>query len=237
MFKNLEFISLEAEALENNFGKFLLQPLNKGMGITVGNMFRRLLLTQISSTNITAVRIPGINNEFSTIPGVREDVLEIVLNLRQIILKGFIKDKTYARLKIQGPAIITANSIKWDSIPNVSLVNSTQYIATIFDTSIVEMEFRIESKKDYTIRKNKFSLTSSDFIKVEQISSPVQRVLFEVDDTLSSQNQEKLLLKVWTNGSITPLEAIINVSEIIQQFFGLINKKNLKIITKDNVNS
>jgi DNA-directed RNA polymerase subunit alpha len=236
MHENLEFLYVE-EVSENNFGKFFFKPLDKGMGISIGNIFRRLLLTQITSTNIIAVRIPGINNEFSTIPGVREDVLEILLNLRQIILKGFLKEKTYARLKVQGPAIITANSINFDSIPDISLVNPTQYIATVFDTSIVEMEFKLESGKNYDLSTNKLTSASSDFITVERISSPIQRVLFEVDDTLSTQNQEELLLKVWTNGSITPLEAITHIAETIQKFFSEINKTKLKRITEENIDS
>lgn len=232
MYKDLEFVFFDEEVSTNNFGKFLFKPLNKGMGITLGNMFRRLLLTHLSSTSITGVRIADINNEFSTISGVREDVLEILLNLRQIILKGFIKEKTYARLKVQGPSIITANSIKFDSIPEITLVNPTQYIATIFDTSIVEMEFKIESEKNSDLVENKFSLTPSDFITVEKISSPIQRVIFEVNDILVTQDQEELILKVWTNGSITPLEAIMTIAEIVQNFFSLINKDNLQIQKK-----
>lgn len=234
MSKKLKFISLE-EVSGSNFGKFLFKPLDKGMGITIGNMFRRLLLTQISSTNITAVKIAGITNEFSTISGVREDVLEILLNLRQIVLKGFTKEKTYARLKIQGPAIITANSINFDLLPDITLVNPTQYIATILDKSVIEMEFSIESGKNYTLSTNQLTLTPSDFITVEKISSPVQRVIFEVDETLSTQNEEKLLLKIWTNGSITPLEAVVTIAEIIQKFFSSVNTKNIQKITKKNV--
>lgn len=229
MYNELEFVFFDEEVSNHNFGKFLFKPLHKGMGITLGNMFRRLLLTHLSSTSITSVRITNINNEFSTIKGVREDVLEILLNLRQIILKGFIQEKTYARLKIQGPSIITANSINFDLIPEITLVNPTQYIATVFDTSIIEMEFIIESDKNSTLIENKFPLNPLEFLTVEKVSSPIQRVIFEVNDILTTQDQEELILKVWTNGSITPLEAITTIAEIVQKFFCLINKDNLQI--------
>lgn len=230
MQENLEFVYF-GQVSDNNFGKFLLKPLDRGMGITIGNMFRRLLLTQISSTSITGVRIAGINNEFSTISGVREDVLEVLLNLRQIILKGFTEEKTYARLKVQGPAIITANSINLEALPDITLVNPTQYIATVLDNSIIEMEFKIESGKDYNVNTNEFVLNPVDFLIIDKISSPVKRVFFEVDDTLSKQNQEELILKVWTDGSIKPLEAVLQIAEINQKFFTKINRENLKVLS------
>jgi DNA-directed RNA polymerase subunit alpha len=230
MKENLEFISL-VEISEDNFGKFLIKPLDTGMGISVGNIFRRLLLTQITGTNITGVRIANITNEFSTIAGVREDVIEILLNLRQVILKGWQQEKTYARLKIQGPAIITASSIQLDSLPNITIINPNQYIATIMNDAIIEMEFKIESGKDYSLATNQTIVNSSDFLTVDKISSPIRQVVFEVDDKLASQNYEELILKVWTDGSITPSEAIIDIAAIIQKFFTQINLENLKTFT------
>lgn len=228
MKENLEFIYL-VEISDDNFGKFLIKPLDTGMGVSVGNIFRRLLLTQIARTNITGVRIAGINNEFSTITGVREDVIEILLNLRQVILKGSKQDKTYARLKIKGPAIITANCIQFDLLSDIKVINPNQYIGTIMNDSIVEMELKIESGKDYNLATNQVNLNPSDFLTIDKISSPIRRVIFEVDDKLASQNQEELIIKVWTDGSITPSEAIINTAEIIRNLFTKINIENLKI--------
>jgi DNA-directed RNA polymerase subunit alpha len=231
MKKNLKFIQF-VRTSDVNFGKFIIKPLDKGMGITLGNMFRRLLLTQISSTSIIGARIAGISHEFSTIAGVREDVLEILLNIRQINFKGILPKKSYARLKVQGPAIITANYINLDLLPNIQLVNPSQYIATILDASVVEMEFQIESSKDYSLSTNEFNLNSPNFLAVDKVSSPVERVVFEVDDTLSNQNKEELVLNVWTNGSITPQEAVIEIVELIQNLFSKLNKDNLKIVSK-----
>ena len=231
MKENLEFIYL-VEISDDNFGKFLIKPLDTGMGISIGNIFRRLLLTQISRTNIVGVRIAGINNEFSTIPGVREDVIEILLNLRQVILKSYNQEKTYARLKIQGPAIITANSIQFDSLSDITVINPTQYIATIMSDSIVEMEFKIESGKDFNLATNQTTINPSDFLIVDKISSPIQRVVFEVDDKLANQNHEELILKVWTDGSITPSEAILNTAETIRTLFTKINIENLITFSK-----
>lgn len=236
MKENLEFVDL-AEVSENNFGKFLIKPLDKGVGITLGNMFRRLLLTQILSTSITGVRIAGTTNEFSTILGVREDVLEILLNLRQIILTGFTAEKTYARLKIQGPSIVTANCIKFDSVPNVKVVNQSQYIATILDTSILEMEFKIESGKNYNLDTSDFNINSADFLTVDKISSPIRSIIFEVNDISDDQNEEELILKVWTNGSISPSKAVIDIADIVRHLFTKINKDNLKVLEEKSVNT
>ena len=227
MKENLEFIYL-IEISDDNFGKFLIKPLDTGMGVSVGNIFRRLLLTQISRTNITGVRIAGINNEFSTITGVREDVIEILLNLRQVILKGSKQEKTYARLKLQGPAIITANCIQFDLLSDITVINPNQYIGTILNDSIIEMEFKIESGKDYNLVTNQTLVNPSDFLTVDKISSPIRRVIFEVDDKLAKQNQEELILKVWTDGSVNPLEAVIQTAEIIRNLFTKINMENLK---------
>lgn len=229
MKENLEFIYL-VEISDDNFGKFLIKPLDSGMGVSVGNIFRRLLLTQIARTNITGVRIAGINNEFSTIRGVREDVIEILLNLRQVILKGSQQEKTYARLKIKGPAIITANCIQFDLLSDITVINPNQYIGTIMNDSIVEMELKIESGKDYNLALNQANTNPSDFLTVDKISSPIRRVVFEVNDKLANQNQEELILKVWTDGSITPSEAVTSTAEIIRNLFNKINIENLKIL-------
>lgn len=229
MNKNLEFISLPDDS-EDNFGRFIIKPLNLGMGVSIGNIFRRLLLTQMIRTNITGVRIAGITNEFSTIPGVREDILEILLNLRQVILKSSTQEKTYARVKIQGPAIITANCFQLDSACNVSIINPKQYIATITDNSILELELKIESGRDCNLANNQTIIESSDFLRVDQISSPVRKVIFTIIDRSEKENKEELLLKVWTDGSITPIEAVIATAELLQAVFTNINFKTLKIL-------
>lgn len=233
MNKNLEFIYF-AEISDDNFGKFIIKPLDTGMGISIGNILRRLLLTQISRTNITGVRIAGINNEFCTIQGIREDVIEILLNLRQIILKSSKSEKTYARLKIKGPAIITASNIQFDLLSDLKLINPNQYLATITNDSILEMEFKIESGKDFNLAKNQTVLNPSDFLTVDKISSPVRQVIFEINDKLINQNQEELILKVWTDGSITPSDAVITSAEILQTLFTKINLENLKIFSEEN---
>lgn len=230
MKENLEFVQL-IEISDDNFGKFVIKPLDTGMGISIGNILRRLLLTQIPRTNITGVRIAGINNEFSTIPGIREDVIEILLNLRQIILKSSKSEKTYARLKVQGPAIITATYIQFDLSSDLKLINPNQYIATITNDSIIEMELKIETGKDYNLIANQTDLNPSDFLTVDKISSPVRQVIFEINDKLTNQNKEELILKVWTDGSITPLDAVISSAEILRNLFTKINLENLKTLT------
>lgn len=229
MQKNLEFINL-LEIPDENFGKYIIKPLNIGMGVSIGNLFRRILLTQMPRTNITGVRFAGINNEFSTIPGVREDVLEILLNLRQIILKGFKEEKTYVRIKITGPTVITSSCFQSVLPDEISLVNPNQYIATITTDSTLEFELKIESEKKSSLANNQAILESSDFLEIDKITSPIRQIFFDVYKKTETENQEELVLQIWTDGSITPLDAIITSTKIVQNLFTQITLKNLKVL-------
>src|SRR5210317_986517 len=128
---NLSIECLKSEKIESGatYGQFLINSLRPGQGITIGNLLRRVLLGDLGGTAITAVRIAGIRDEFSIIPGVREDILEILLNLKGIVLNAKTRDQQFGRLKIQGPAVITASSIELPS--DIEIVNPNHYIATI----------------------------------------------------------------------------------------------------------
>jgi len=138
----IECIESKAEGTSKQYGRFIIDPLQPGQGITVGNSLRRTLLSDIQGTAIIAVRIAGVNHEFSTITGVREDVLEILLNLKEIVLKSKTNESQIGRLRVQGPAVITAGLL--DLPPEIEVVDKRQYIATICNNTIFEMEFRIE---------------------------------------------------------------------------------------------
>ena len=133
----IECVESKNDAARDQYGKFILQPLDQGQGITVGNALRRVLLSDLEASAIVAVRIAGINHEFSTIPGVREDVLEILLNLKEVVLKSYSKEPSIGRLRVQGPAIITASNFELS--PDVEVIDTDQYIATICNNNILEM--------------------------------------------------------------------------------------------------
>jgi DNA-directed RNA polymerase subunit alpha len=214
-----ECIELNLQTSSDYFGRFVFKPLGAGDGITIGNIFRRVLLTNLPGMSIVGVRIAGVNHEFSSIPGVREDVLEILLNLKEVILKSKKKVNSFGRLKIQGPAILTAACI--DLSPDIEVVNPSHYLATISDNSFLEMEMKLEWGKGYTLAEDQTSEGPLDYIRVDSIFMPIRRVVYSIQtsDQEEKVSQEQLTLDVWTNGSITPSEAIASASKIMVDWF------------------
>jgi DNA-directed RNA polymerase subunit alpha len=215
----IECIESKNDTVRDHYGKFVLQPLDQGQGITVGNALRRVLLSDLEGSAIVAVRIAGINHEFSTIPGVREDVLEILLNLKEVVLKSYSREPTIGRLRVQGPSIITASNFELP--PDVEVIDPSQYIATISNNNILEMEFRIEGGKGYKIVEKFMDDTSVDFLQVDAIFMPVRKVNYFVEEVRYDQSslKDKLTLEIWTNGSISPQEAIGESSTILTNLF------------------
>lgn len=215
----IECVESKNDAARDQYGKFILQPLNQGQGITVGNALRRVLLSDLEGSAIVAVRIAGINHEFSTIPGVREDVLEILLNLKEVVLKSYSKEPSIGRLRVQGPAIITTSNFELS--PDLEVIDTEQYIATICNNNILEMEFRIEPGKGYHIVEKFMDDTSVDFLQVDAIFMPVKKVNYSVEEIRYDQSslKDKLTLEIWTNGSISPQEAIGRSSTILTNLF------------------
>ena len=212
---------LKSERAESGglYGQFLISGLNIGQGITIGNLLRRVLLGDLGGICITAIRIPGIKDEFSIVAGVREDILEILLNLKGIILKGKKIDTQYGRLKIQGPAIITADLIQVPS--NLEVINPNHYIATISTKQFLEMEFKFEYGTGYKLANHTFDDKFSDFLQIDAVFMPIQKVNFKIEQIYEDSNNinERLLIEIWTNGSITPIDAIKQAAEFISGFF------------------
>ncbi len=204
-------VKLEINCLELSFqkstqffGQFTFHSLNNSESLTLGTALRRILLTNLPGLAIAAVRIATVNHEFSTIPGVREDVLDIFLNLKEIIFKKkkFFSSSIIGRLKVNGPTIVTANSFKVPS--TISICNPTQYIATITDNSILELEVKIDSGTGYLLTDSTNQKDSSiNFLEVDASFTPIQNVIFE-----QNEKNKELVLKIWTNGSITPTKAL-----------------------------
>lgn len=214
------------------YGQFVINTLRPGQGITIGNQLRRVLLGDLSGIAISAVRIAGVTHEFSTISGVREDILEILLNLKGIILKGKIQDVPVGRLKVQGPSVVTAEQIQLPA--NLEVVNSNHYIATISTSNILEIEFKFEYGTGYKLATQTFLDESENYLQLDSIFMPVQKVDFKIENVYDTDNTitERLFLDIWTNGSISPTEALESAAQIIIDLFTLlINNKN---ITENN---
>lgn len=212
-------IESKAEGASKQYARFILEPLKQGQGITIGNSLRRTLLADLKGTAIVAVRIAGVNHEFSTITGVREDVLEILLNLKEVVLKSHTNEAQIGRVRVQGPAVITAGL--FDLPPEIELIDHRQYIATICNNTIFEMEFRIEKGYGYKL-VNKYSNTKSiDFLAVDAVFMPVKKINYVIQEKkINSQlTQEKLILDIWTNGSISPQQAISQGAKILTTLF------------------
>ena len=219
---------LKSEKIESGacHGQFIINSLKSGQGITIGNQLRRVLLGDLGGIAISAVRIAGISHEFSTIPGVREDILEILLNFKGIVLKSKTKTTQFGRLKVQGPRVITAGLIQLPS--DFEIINPNHYIATISTSNIVEIELKFEYGTGYRLASQSVSEEDENYLQLDTIFMPVQKVDFKIENVYDTNNNisEKLLLDIWTNGSISPNDALQSAAQIIIDLFGLlINNK------------
>jgi DNA-directed RNA polymerase subunit alpha len=230
---NISIKCLKSEKIQSGIchGQFLINSLRPGQGITIGNQLRRVLLGDLGGVAISAVRIAGVTHEFSTIPGVREDILEILLNLKGIVFKSQIQDIQFGRLKIQGPNVVTANLIQLP--PNLEIVNPNHYIATISTSNILEIEFKFEYGIGYKLASQTFSDEADNYLQLDTIFMPVQKVDFKIENVYDPTNNitEQVVLDIWTNGSISPNDALESAAKIIIDLFTLlINNKD----TNDN---
>jgi len=233
---NISIKCLKSEKLESGVcsGQFLINSLRPGQGITIGNQLRRVLLGDLSGKAISAVRIAGIRHEFSTIPGVREDILEIFLNLKGIVFKGNNPQMELGRLKVQGPIVITADLIELPD--NLEIINKNHYIATISTSTVLEFEFQIAYGTGYKLtsqlllEKDENLEKNENFLPLDTIFMPVQKVDFKIESIYDNTNSinERLVLDIWTNGSITPNDALKSAAQIIINLFTVLTeeKKN-----------
>lgn len=227
---NISIKCLKSEKIEsgNSHGQFVIDSLKPGQGITVGNQLRRVLLGDLGSIAISAVRIAGVTHEFSTIPGVREDILEILLNLKGIIFKSKTKNTQFGRLKVQGPIVVTADLIQLPS--DLEIVNLNHYITTISTSNILEIEFKFEYGTGYKLASQVFTEENDNFLQLDTIFMPVQKVDFKIENVYDNANNvtERLFIDIWTNGSISPNEAIKSAAQTIIDLFSLLlnNKDN-----------
>jgi len=183
---------------------------------------RRVLLSNLQGLAIVGARITGINHEFSTIPNVKEDVIDILLNLKQIILKGEITEPTLARLIVKGPSIVTAKDLELTN--NITLVDSQQYIAGLNDKGDLEMEVLIARGQNYISSTKIDSIIPAGFLAVDGVFMPVTQVNFFVETSRNNASSELecLILEIWTNGSILPADALSSAAKILESTFGLL---------------
>jgi DNA-directed RNA polymerase subunit alpha len=221
---NISIKCLKSEKLESGscHGQFLINYLRPGQGITIGNQLRRILLNDLGGVAISAVRIAGISHEFSTILGVREDILEILLNLKGIVLKSTTQTPQFGRLKVNGPTVVTAGLIQLPS--QLEIVNPNHYIMTISTTNIIEIEFKFEYGTGYKLASQTFSEDNENYLQLDTIFMPVQKVNFKIENVYDKDNNitERVFFDIWTNGSISPKEALTSAAQITINLFTLL---------------
>ena len=215
----------------NLTGYFLLQNLETSQGLTFGNTLRRVMLSNIEGTAITGIKIPGIVHEFSTIPDVREDLLEIFLNLKQIVLssKNLKKDTpSFGYVSVQGPGVITANSIKFED--DIEVINPNQYIGTLSGNEVFNFTLKVEKGVGYQFAEQEKNLNNLDFLAIDAVFMPIVRVNFKIKNVYTgySKTTESLILEITTNGSISPEKALSEAAQKLRDWFSLLtNEENL----------
>jgi len=231
----VECVESKIEKDYSQISRFVIEPLERGQGTTLGNALRRVLLSNLEGAAITAVRIAGVSHEFATVPGVREDVLDILLNMKKVVLKTYSSQPQIGRLFVQGPATVTAEQFELPS--DVELVDPDQYIATLSSGSVLEMEFRVEKGKGYRgVDKSRDDAAAVDFLQIDSIFMPVRKVNYSVEDARIGETVEKdrLVMEVWTNGSLTPQEALSQAANILVDLFNPLKEITFEPTEKDD---
>ena len=211
---------IETEEISNDstYGRFVVEPLERGFGTTLGNSLRRVLLSSLPGVAVKSIKIDGVVHEFSTIPGVKEDVTEIVLNIKGLIAKLHCDGPKTVEISAEGPCVVTADSIKCDS--EVEILNPELHIATLGEGAKLYMEITLDKGRGYVSgERNKQNMPQGVIgeLAVDSIYTPVLKVNFNVEPTRVGQSIDfdKLTLEVWTNGVITAQEAVSLAAKIL----------------------
>lgn len=236
----VECIGSYTDKTNSQYSRFVLEPLERGQAVTIGNALRRVLLSNLEGAAVTAVRIAGVNHEFATIPGVREDVLDLLLNMKQVIIKSYSSDSQIGRLVARGPMTVTTADFILPS--DIEVINPDQYVATLSEGAVLEMEFKVEKGKGYrAISKSKDEVSAIDFLQIDAIFMPVIKVKYTVEDTRASDSvfKDRLVMEITTNGSLTPQEALSEAANILVGLFSplqeitLVAPKELRLDEED----
>lgn len=217
-------IDTEKLTEDGKYGRFVVEPLERGFGNTLGNSLRRVLLSSLEGCAVTSIKIDGVLHEFSTIPGVKEDVTEIVLNMKSVVAKLYETSPKVVEISAQGPCVVTAGDIKCDS--EVEILNPEQHIATLGEDAKLNMEITIDKGRGYIPAERNKLISGNNVIGVlpiDSIYTPVLKVNYTVDNTRVGQitDYDKLTLDVWTNGVINAQEAVSLAAKVLTEHLNL----------------
>ncbi len=212
----------DEETLSPTYGKFVAGALERGYGMTIGNSLRRVLLSSLKGAAVTSVRIEGVLHEFSTVPGVIEDITEIILNLKQLIIRLHGEKSKTIRIKAKGQREVRAADIIKDN--QVEILNPHLHIATLNKEGRLEVEIEVDSGKGYvSAEENKNKDQSIGVIPVDSIFGPVKKVNYNIEPARVGQetDYDQLILEIWTDGSFSPQESVESAAEILKKHFAM----------------
>jgi len=221
-FQKPKRLAADLESLTDKFGKFSAQPFERGWGTSVGNALRRALLSSIEGAAITAVKIEGVLHEFSSIPGVVEDATDIILNLKQVPLKLITDLPKTIYINVENPGVVTSAMIEEDA--DFAVLDKTVYISTVNEGGKLQMEMRVKNGRGYVGADRNFDEDLPiGYIPVDSVHSPVRKVNYAVEAARLGQmtDYEKLALEVWTNGAITPQDAIGLAAKLVKDHMSI----------------
>jgi DNA-directed RNA polymerase subunit alpha len=221
-FQKPKRLECELETLTSTYGKFFAEPLERGFGLTLGNSLRRVMLSSIEGAAVTSVRIAGVLHEFSTIPGVKEDVTDLILNLKQLRLKLASDHPKTLTLKATGEGEVRAGRITPDA--DLEILSPDLYLCSLDKDGRLDMELEVRHGRGYVpAERNKREGMSVDVIPIDAIFSPIRKVNFQVEDTRVGQatDYNKLILEVWTDGSVLPQDAVAYAAKILKDHLAI----------------
>jgi DNA-directed RNA polymerase subunit alpha len=208
----------EMETLTPSYGKFVIEPFERGFGTTIGNSLRRVLLSSLEGAAVTSVKVEGVPHEFTSIPGVREDVSEILLNVKGIVVRMSTDEPRTIRIQKQGKGEVRAADIMTD--PSVEVMNGAHHIATLSDGAKVNLEMSVRRGRGYvTAEANTLREREIGLVPVDSLFSPVVRVRYRTEDTRVGQrtNYDRLILEIWTNETLDPEMALVEAAKILRK--------------------
>lgn len=217
-----ENIQFDAESLTNTYGKLSVEAFERGFGTTIGNALRRVLLSSIEGAAVTSIRMPGVLHEFSTLPGVKEDVIDVVLNVKQLRLKLHGNEPRTMTVSFKGPGEVTGKNI--ETTGHVEILNPDQHIATVDKNINFTMELNVEKGKGYVpAEMNKRDDLPVDAVAIDSIFTPVNKVNFWIEGARvgRSTDYDKLIMEIWTDGSITPPRAVTEAANILTEHLSI----------------
>ena len=211
-------LHVDQDSLTDTYGKFVAEPLERGFGITLGNALRRVLLSSLQGAAITSIRVEGVEHEFTTISGVAEDVTDVILNLKEVLLRMHTQEEKTVRLEVEGPKEVKAGDIIVDQ--DVEVLNPGHHLFTISEGSRVRVEMTCRRGRSYVpSERNKVPGASIGVVPIDSLFSPIKKVNYQVTNARVGQvtDYDRLAVEVWTNGAVSPADAVAYAAKIVKE--------------------